>query len=90
MIETKTKYNLIATRVPPGDNWRLVEEYALEDVVYPSITETLEAFYTHMGIDCSYKLDPLDSKLYYISEEQIEVEEKPQKYSIYGDFKQGI
>ena len=57
---------------------------------HPSITETLEAFYTHMGIDCSYKLDPLDSKLYYISEEQIEVEEKPQKYSIYGDFKQGI
>jgi hypothetical protein len=39
----------------------------------------------------SYKLDPLDSKLYIIEEHEYEVpKEEPTTYSFYGELKQGI
>ena len=37
-------YRLIATRVPPSDRWRLVDD-GPESKIYSSLTETLEAYY---------------------------------------------
>lgn len=86
------EYNeLIATRVPPSDRWTLVGDS--KKVVHNSLTETLEAYFQKTGFKGSYRLDPLDSKLYAIkSEEQQIPEEEPQEYGIYGElgFKQGI
>jgi len=89
----KVEYNeLIATRVPPGDRWSLLGE---KDKTYESLTDTLEAYFHKTKFKGSYKLDPLDSKLYAIKTEEVEVEEvieEPKEYGIYGEvnWKQGV
>ena len=80
-----TEHNeLIATRVPPGDRWTLVTDS--RKIIYPSITEALEAYFKETKVKCEYRLAPLDSKLYAIKviEEEI-VPPAPKGYNIYGD-----
>ena len=84
-----TEHNqLIATRVPPGDKWILVDDKM--KVVHESLTDALEAFFQTTGNKCEFRLAPLDSKLYAIAthEEEI-IPEAPKTYGMYGDFKQG-
>ena len=89
-METKViEHNkLIATRVPPGDKWILVDDKM--KVVHESLTDALEAFFQTTGNKCEFRLAPLDSKLYAIAthEEEI-IPEAPKTYGMYGDFKQG-
>ena len=74
---------LIATRVPPGDRWTLVGD----KVVYNSLTEALEAWFAKSGEKAEFRLAPLDSKLYVIRTEEVEIKpEPPKKFSIYGDY----
>jgi len=75
---------LIAERVVgKGDTWVLVGE----DVEYPSITETLEAYFQKTGSNVHFRLEPLNSKLFAIKEDEHEVVvEPPKRYNIYGDF----
>jgi|TARA_Y100000034_G_C6905773_1_gene420231 hypothetical protein len=84
-----TEHNkLIATRVPPGDKWVLVDDK--KNVVHESLTDVLEAFFKLTGTKCEFRLAPLDSKLYAImSHEEEIIPESPKEYSIYGDFRQG-
>ena len=80
-----TEHNeLIATRVPPGDRWTLVADS--RKIIYPSITEALEAYFKETKIKCEYRLAPLDSKLYASKaiEEEI-IPPAPKGYNIYGD-----
>ena len=80
-----TEHNeLIATRVPPGDRWTLITDS--RKIIYPSITETLEAYFKETKTKCEYRLAPLDSKLYAIKqiEEEI-IPPAPKSYNIYGD-----
>lgn len=80
-----TEHNeLIATRVPPGDRWTLVTDS--RKIIYPSITEALEAYFKETKVKCEYRLAPLDSKLYAIkvTEEEI-IPPAPKGYNIYGD-----
>ena len=78
---------LIATRVPPGDRWKLVADPKKQ--VYPTLTETLEAYLNKTGFKGEYKLAPLKSELYAISTTEEEVKPEPIKtYSIYGEFGQ--
>ena len=80
---------LIATRVPPGDRWSLVGDPKKE--VFNTLTDTLEAFLNQTGFKGSYRLDPMDSKLYAIQTNEVEVKkEEPKMFSLYGEFKQGI
>ena len=80
---------LIAIRQPPGDNWRLVD--SVDDTLYTSLTDTLEASFQKTGFKGEYRLAPLDSKLYMIqTEEHTPVETPPKVYSLYGEFTQGI
>jgi hypothetical protein len=79
---------LIATRVPPGDKWTLVDDK--KKVVHNTLTDTLEAHFKSTGIACEFRLAPLDNKLYCIitHEEEI-IPEEPKEYSMYGEFRQG-
>jgi len=80
---------LIATRVPPGDRWVLVGDPKQE--VFTTLTDALEAFLHQTGFKGSYRLDPMDSKLYAIQTNEVEVKkEEPKMFSLYGEFKQGI
>jgi hypothetical protein len=90
-MDTKLTENnkLIATRVPPGDKWVLVDDE--KKIVHESLTDVLEAFFKSTGTKCEFRLAPLDSKLYaIISHEEEIIPDPPKEYSIYGDFRQGV
>jgi hypothetical protein len=75
---------LIATRVAPGDSWKLITD---PNTVYKSLTDALEAYFQETGNRCEFRLAPLDSKLYAIGvEEHIIEEPQPKKLSIYGEY----
>lgn len=75
---------LIATRVAPGDSWKLITD---PNTVYKSLTDVLEAYFQETGNRCEFRLAPLDSKLYAIGvEEHIIEEPQPKKLSIYGEY----
>lgn len=75
---------LIARRVPPGDNWILVEDNT--DHVHSSITDALEAWFSRTGEKAEFRLAPLDSKLYVIRTVEKEIEKpKPKKFNLYGE-----
>ena len=76
---------LIANRVPPGDRWRLADDP--KGKVHASITDALEAYMHKSGFEGHYRLEPLSSKLYAISSEEIEIKPEPiKRYSIYGEY----
>jgi hypothetical protein len=73
---------LIATRIAgKGDSWVLVGG----DIEYPSLTETLEAYFQKTKDKCNFRLEPLNSKLFAI---KLKTEEKPQpkQFNIYGEY----
>jgi|TARA_Y100000389_G_C17129459_1_gene349482 hypothetical protein len=75
---------LIATRVPPGDRWTLVEDS--KKVIHKSLTDTLESYLGVTNFTGEYRLDPIGSKLYAIKSTEEEVRPEPiKKYNIYGD-----
>lgn len=83
-METKKEEHLelIATRRPPGDSWVLVGD----EIIHNSLTDALQAWFDIHQEKVSFRLDPLDSKLYVIREEEVEIKPEPIKsYSIYGD-----
>ena len=55
---------VIATRVPPGDRWSLVDDS--KKVIHKSLTDTLEAYLEVTNFKGEYRLAPLDGKLYAI------------------------
>lgn len=68
----------IANRIPPGDKWEV------NNVVYNSLTEALNAYYVSCTIKPSaFRLEPLKGKLYVIKEEEVEL--KAKTYNIYGE-----
>jgi len=79
------EYNeLIATRVPPGDQWVLVNDKS--KVIHKSITDALEAWFDKNQEQVEFRLAPLDSKLYVIRNEEKEIQPEPAKrFNIYGD-----
>ena len=75
---------VIATRVPPGDRWSLVDDS--KKVIHKSLTDTLEAYLMSTNFKGEYRLAPLDGKLYAIKSSEEEIRPEPvKKYNIYGD-----
>ena len=76
---------LIANRVKSkGDTWILVGD--TKNVVHPSLTDTLEAWFEKNQEQVEFRLAPLDSKLYVIRTEEKTIEpEAPKRYNLYGD-----
>jgi len=74
----------IAERVPPGDRWKLLGG----SKVYDNLTEVLNAYYQVAEIKPqAFRLEPLKSKLYVITTEEIEIPKpEPKKYDLYGDY----
>jgi hypothetical protein len=85
MQTEKVEYNeLIATRVPPGDQWVLVEDK--NKVIHKSLTDALEAWFEENQEKVEFRLAPLDSKLYVIRSEIKEIQPEPiKRFNIYGD-----
>ena len=85
MKTEQVEYNeLIATRVPPGDQWVLVNDK--NKVIHKSITDALEAWFDANQEKAEFRLAPLDSKLYVIRSEIKEIQPEPVKrFNIYGD-----
>jgi hypothetical protein len=81
----KVEYNeLIATRVPPGDQWVLVGDKS--KVIHKSLTDALEAWFEKNQEKAEFRLAPLDSKLYVIRSEEKEIAPEPiKRFNIYGD-----
>jgi hypothetical protein len=91
-MDTTLKETLIqiATRIPPGDSWQLIKD-GDNGPIYKSLTDTLQAYFDQSEFRGSYRLDPLDSKLYAIQTKEVEIPvEQPKTYSFYGEFKQGV
>ena len=82
-VETQEYLELIANRQAPGDRGVLVGS----KVVHNSLTEALEAWFQQAGEKAEFRLAPLDSKLYVIRTEEVEIKpEPPKKFNIYGDY----
>ena len=82
MKTEKIEYlELIATRVPPGDQWVLVGDK--NKVTLKSLTDALEAWFGLTQEKAEFRLAPLDGKLYVIRSEEKEVQLK--RFNIYGD-----
>lgn len=85
MKTEQVEYNeLIATRVPPGDQWVLVNDKS--KVIHKSLTDALEAWFEANQEKTEFRLSPLDSKIYVIRNEIKEIQPEPVKrFNIYGD-----
>jgi hypothetical protein len=74
---------LIANRVPPGDRWSLVGD----SKILNSLTEALEEWFEKNQQKAEFRLAPLESKLYVIRTEEVEIKPEPPKmYNFYGDY----
>ena len=85
MKTEQVEYNeLIATRVPPGDQWVLVNDKS--KVIHKSLTDALEAWFEANQEKAEFRLAPLDSKIYVIRSKVKEIQPEPVKrFNIYGD-----
>jgi hypothetical protein len=82
-FETVEQKQLIAKRVPPGDRWALVDE---ANVVYSTLTETLEAYFKKTKFNKAFYLDPIGSALYAVDRVEVEIKPEPIKtFDFYGD-----
>ena len=63
---------LIAERVPPGDNWKLVID---QTNTIEGLVQALTQYMRKTKFKGNYRLEPLQGKLYAINVEQVEVKE---------------
>lgn len=81
LVEDK---ELIAERVPPGDNWELVID---RDNVIEGLVQTLTQYMRKTKFKGHYRLEPLNGALFAIVQKEVEVEE-PQEdvWDLYGEY----
>jgi hypothetical protein len=80
LIEDK---ELIAERVPPGDNWELVID---RDSVIEGLVQPLTQYMRKTKFKGHYRLEPLNGKLYAIVTKEVEIEEpEPETWDLYGE-----
>lgn len=82
--ELKETNKLIAERQAPGDRWVLVGIH--DATIYESLTDALNAYF--MAVDVkpkAYRLEPQNSRLFAVIEEQVEIKNEIKYYNIYGD-----
>jgi len=85
MVDTKIHEvkELIAERIPPGDNWELVID---RDNVIEGLVQALTQYMRKTKFKGHYRLEPLNGKLYALVEE-VEILEEPEEevWDIYGE-----
>jgi hypothetical protein len=82
-MELQEKNILVARRSPPGDNWSLIDDE--KQIIYKSLTETLEAYFQKVQKPYEFRLAPLKGELYIITSEEVQ-SPPPKKFNIYGDY----
>ena len=82
--EVVEEKELIAERVPPGDNWELVID---RDNVIEGLVQTLTQYMRKTKFKGHYRLEPLNGKLYAIVTKEIDIEEpEPETWDLYGEY----
>jgi len=75
---------LIATRVPPGDNWELVID---QGTTIEGLVMALTMYMRKTKFKGHYRLEPLEGKLYIIKTHEVNVEEpEPMIFDLYGEY----
>lgn len=78
--ELKEQKELVLKRVPPGDRWIFAD--GKNSVVYPSLTDALEAWYQING-DTNFYIEARRGTVEIIKQEEVE---KPiKRFSLYGE-----
>ena len=73
---------LIATRVPPGDNWRVVGSNEVTEGLVMALTKYMR----ENNFKGNYRLEPLNGKLFAINTYEEEVEQpEPMIFDLYGE-----
>jgi hypothetical protein len=80
--ELKEEKQLVLKRVPPGDRWVFAESPAVGKIIYPSLTDALEAWYQHNG-DTNFYLEARQGTVEIVKQEEVEVPLK--RFSLYGE-----
>ena len=84
-IETliEEENELIALRVPPGDNWELVID---EGTTIEGLVMALTMYMRKTKFKGEYRLAPLAGKLYAVKKHEIEVvQPEPMIFDLYGE-----
>ena len=82
--EVVEKLELIASRVPPGDQWELVID---KENVIDGLVQTLTQYMRKTKFKGHYRLEPLNGKLFAIIEEEVSLPEpEPEKWDLYGEY----
>ena len=63
---------LIAERVPPGDNWELLIDRGTK---VEGLVQALTLYMRKTKFKGHYRLEPLNGKLFAIKEQQVQIEE---------------
>lgn len=79
--ELKEQKELVLKRVPPGDRW-VFANATKSSLVYPSLTDALEAWYQANG-DTNFYIEARKGTVEIIIEEEVEVPVK--RFSLYGE-----
>jgi len=80
LVEDK---ELIAERVPPGDNWELVID---RENIIDGLVQTLTQYMRKTKFKGHYRLEPLNGKLYAIIQKEIDIKEpEPETWDLYGE-----
>ena len=83
-IQIEEEKKLIATRVPPGDNWELEMD---QGTTIEGLVMALTMYMRKTKFKGHYRLEPLEGKLYIIVTNEIEIpEEEPMKFDLYGEY----
>jgi len=82
-VELEEFNELIAERVPPGDNWELTID---KGNPIEGLVQTLTLYMRKTGFKGHYRLEPLNGKLFVIKQQEVEVEEPEDFiYDLYGE-----
>jgi hypothetical protein len=74
---------LIAERVPPGDNWELTID---RGTVIEGLVQSLTQYMRKTKFKGHYRLEPLNGKLFIIKEQQVDIPEpEPEIWDLYGE-----
>ena len=83
-IRIEEENELIAQRVPPGDNWELLIDRGnpIEGLV-----QTLTQYMRKTKFKGNYRLEPVNGKLFAIKSFEVKEEApEPEKFDLYGEF----
>jgi len=82
-VEKTEVKELIAVRVPPGDNWELVID---KENIIEGLVQALTQYMRKTKFKGHYRLEPLNGKLFAIKETEVIVPEpEPEVWDLYGE-----